>query len=331
MLDKIAVIGDSHVSFFGGNELVTFIPIIDQNGRHVGMNNTGDLIENFTTFHLGGALAYNLEKYGSSNRTREKIDLLLSNGIIRKGQPILCCFGEVDCRVHVLRQAESRKVHFKTVVDDILNNYFSFLLRLRKDHPVYVWGPIPTQKDGSVINPEVPYYGTEAERNLATAYFNEALEKLCRQCDIQFLSVFRHLVDENNKTRSEYITDGCHLSQRAWAFAFDEWKSVGVDVKFTPRWYAHSFNLAIECDARQLGSLDSTLRAEEMRRFDRIRSKFVVMDVASKGYVRMGATNAGGFVMVNDFLNSAAVYDCMDGDDLSWSTSLLADLDRGGG
>lgn len=221
-LEKIFVIGDSHVNFFGGHEQITFIPILNKLGQPTGINNCGDIIENFITLHLGPALAYNLNRYNTKNLTREKIDLLLNSGVIGREQNIMCAFGEIDCRVHVLRQAERQKVNFKVVIDSILEQYLIFLKFLSQQHNVWVWGPIPSQKDNSPINPEYPYYGSEADRNIATEYFNQKLKEMCLINGIKFFSIFRDLIDRNYKTKSQFIADGCHLSQKAWILAADE-------------------------------------------------------------------------------------------------------------
>ena len=97
---------------------------------------------------------------------------------------------------------------------------------------IYVWGPIPSQKDGSPINPDFPYFGTEKERNIATEYFNVRLHHLCLKNGFQFFSIFKYLIDENYMTKKEFIADGCHLSQRAWAFALKEFKKAGIDILF---------------------------------------------------------------------------------------------------
>ena len=57
MEEKIIVIGDSHSSFFGGREFSQCIPFVDSANHMIGIDSCGDLIENFTTFHLGSALA----------------------------------------------------------------------------------------------------------------------------------------------------------------------------------------------------------------------------------------------------------------------------------
>ena len=148
----------------------------------------------------------------------------------------MCTLGEIDCRVHVLRNAEKHNGDFRPVVEEIAANYIEFLKYVSREHPVYVWGAVPTQKDNSPVNPSFPYYGTEVQRNLATEYFNQTMKSLCNENGFTHISIFSKLIDSNYRTKSEYIADGCHLSQKAWEFALPEFRRFGVEVKFRPEW-----------------------------------------------------------------------------------------------
>jgi len=220
-LNTIKVIGDSHCNFFSGHELICFKKI-----NKTGINNCNDLLDKFTTFHLGPALAYNLNKYNTQTQAREKVEYLIKSQLVPNNSTIICCFGEIDIRVHVLKQAKEQNKSIESVIHNILNNYLEFLLFLKQNNSVYVWGPIPTQKDGLEENEYIkkyfPCYGTEIDRNKATMIFNQELKKICEENDIGFLSIFDKLIDENYHTKIDYIADGCHLSQKAWVYANDE-------------------------------------------------------------------------------------------------------------
>lgn len=222
--NAINVIGDSHCNFFSGNEQLAYFncPL------EYGINNCQDKFNTFNTFHVGPALAYNLNKYNTKTKAREKIEYLLKHNIIRKKSKIICCFGEIDIRVHVLKEALRQHMDYKLVIDNIIENYLNFLLSLKKRNKIYVWGPIPTQKDNSLINPEYPYFGDEITRNKATSYFNNKLEEVCIKNKIVFLSIFKNLINDNFTTKDEFIADGCHLSQKAWVFAQKELESKGL-------------------------------------------------------------------------------------------------------
>lgn len=236
MSDKIFVIGDSHCNFFGGYENLYYPNTIIFNKQPVDIRTNNSLIANFQIFHLGPVLAYNLNRYNSKTHGREKVEFLLNSGIIPAGTNIMCAFGEIDMRVHALKQAALKGISFETVVEEILEHYTEFLTFLSRRNTVYVWGAIPTQSDGSPVNPEYPYFGTERDRNIATKYFNDRLGEWCARNGISFFTVFYSLVDEDYKTRAEFIADGCHLSQRAWLFAADAFAGAGITINFTSNW-----------------------------------------------------------------------------------------------
>ena len=162
---------------------------------------------------------------------REKAEFLLKYRFIDKNQPVLCAFGEIDCRVHVLRQAEKRGGDFRPVVDEIASCYLEFLKYLAREHQVYVWGAVPSQSDTNKIDVNFPRYGTEIQRNLATEYFNGTMKNICNEHGFKFVSIFSSLIDSNYRTKREYIADGCHLSQKAWEFAIPEFMKHGINVE----------------------------------------------------------------------------------------------------
>ena len=70
-------------------------------------------------------------KKGTSNKVTEKIEYLLKGGFIPPGSLLILSFGEIDCRVHVKRQAEINKVSQLEVILNIINNYISFAVSLK--------------------------------------------------------------------------------------------------------------------------------------------------------------------------------------------------------
>ena len=192
------------------------------------------MVKNFSIYHLGPALAYNLNKYGTSTQAREKAEFLLKHRVIARGQPVMCVFGEIDCRVHVLRQAEKYGGDFRPVIDGITSNYLEFLQYVSRENPIYVWGPVASQNDSVEIDTTYPRYGAEVERNKTTEYFNDRMKEICREHGFKFFSIFSSLIDSNYRTKYEYIADTCHLSQRAWEFATEEFRKQGIDIAFMP-------------------------------------------------------------------------------------------------
>jgi hypothetical protein len=219
--NAVVVIGSSQSLFFTGNEELYYIPL-DPFIKDAYFGN--DKLENFCVWHLIAATAYGLRKKGSQSAAREKVEKLLNSKMLNKNARILCCFGTVDLRVHVLKQAELQKTSVENVVDQTINNYIEFLLFLKKQGlGVFVWAPIPSQIDDPEINSKLPCYGSEIDRNRATEIFNKKLEACCRNSGIGFISIFRHLINDDYTTKREFmISDGVHLSQKAWIFAKPE-------------------------------------------------------------------------------------------------------------
>ena len=220
--ETVVVLGDSHVNFFSGAELLSFIPI----GHDV---NTCPIMEEqrFTPLHLGPCLAYNVDNPNASYNSMEKTEWLCGNFIV-PGSRIICSFGEIDIRVHVLKQAELRKISVENVVDDILEHYYTLLTKLKdRGYEVWCWGPIATQQDSNEQDELFPHYGSERERNKASEYFNDALKSWCDANGVGFMSIFKAMIDENYMTKVEYLSaDGCHLGQRARELAEPEWRKL---------------------------------------------------------------------------------------------------------
>jgi len=205
----IYVIGDSHVNFFGGNEKIDFIPLLN------GINTSKNLYPLFKTFHLGPALAYNLSILESQSKALEKTLFLIEQKIIPASSVIMLCFGEIDIRTRVLKQAEKQNKPIEDIIDIILNNYLIYIkMILNKGHKVICWGPIASQKKEWENSPEFPRYGSEIERNKATEIFNIKLELLAKKYNFYFCSVFKYLIDSNYITQNDVIFDGCHLAQK---------------------------------------------------------------------------------------------------------------------
>ena len=222
--NTVIVLGDSHVNFFSGNEELSFIPIGN------GVNTCkGDAPYPFTPLHIGPCLAYNCNRFQTTVSFREKVEYLCRD-FIKPGARILCCLGEIDIRVHVWKQAGLQQKPYRDIVDEILAQYVSFLLRLRQQgYQVSCWGPIASQKENCPPDPKFPRNGTEVQRNMAAAYFNRQLSQLCGEQGIPFLSVFEHMITEDYLTLDEYLSpDHCHLGQRALTLALPEWQKLGI-------------------------------------------------------------------------------------------------------
>ena len=220
--DTVIVLGDSHVNFFSGSDELSFLPI----GKSINTCPDNPAYP-FTPLHAGPCLAYTCCQSGTTYSFREKAEYVLKN-FIKSGARILCCLGEIDLRVHVFKQAALQGKSYKEIVDDILAKSLPFLLYLQSQgYRVSCWGPIASQKESCPLNPKFPRNGSEKERNLATAYFNQRLSEMCGEHGILFLSVFDKMISPNFETLEQYLSsDGCHLGQNALSIALPEWQKL---------------------------------------------------------------------------------------------------------
>lgn len=226
--ERVFVIGDSHARFFGeaSREKGMCFRCFDRE-KDIRFFEP-DLIP-FVSFHVGPGLAYNLNRYGTTVKAREKIDYLLENWIPKHGR-LLFVFGEIDIRVHVIKQAESQNLPVQDVLIQIADHYMDFLSSLKNDHKIYIWGPVASQSDQGKVDPHYPRYGKMENRNRATELFNGIMRSKCKENGISYLSVFHELIDDNYRTKSEYYMDSVHLGKKAWSVAGDEFSKVDIAV-----------------------------------------------------------------------------------------------------
>jgi predicted SAM-dependent methyltransferase len=180
------------------------------------------LIPYFKVYNIGPSLAYNLCASGTTTGGREKILDLLDYKIPLGGR-VLLCFGEIDCRYHILKQAKEQNKDVNIIVKDCVKRYFDFIKEVKtKGYEVSIWAVIPTAPDPAPIYSSYPRLGTNAERNVITRKFNEELKNLLAIESIELISIFERLVDSENITKEEFLMDQLHLSQEAMPAAIAE-------------------------------------------------------------------------------------------------------------
>lgn len=234
--NSIIVVGDSHSKAFSGSDNFKFCPLYRMTNFHrlpffSSYVTTGmDEVKEFSTLNLGSVLAYSLNKRNTRYLGREKIEYFIKKGYIPKNAKILCVFGEIDLRAHVLKIVEKEQKTYEEIINDILNKYLEFLLWLKSQgFKVCAYGAVPQ----TWVKPEeinFPLYGSELERNKMAAYFDERLKTLCEENKIGFLSIFKYVVDDNFKTDSTYfIEDNHHLNQKIMPYIKLELEKVNWD------------------------------------------------------------------------------------------------------
>ena len=211
-LPIIHCIGDSHSSFFSGfDRIQPSWPAV-----------SCDQLPWFKTHHIGPALAYNLTKSGTTSHGRESLLEVISTQIDAGGY-ILLSFGEIDCRVHLVKQAHKKRITLEEAVNSCLDEYFKVVTEIMAlGHRVIVYNVTPprvSKKYRSIDheNAEVDLIalGTWEERNKAVSLFNVGAKQRCATSGAKFLETTHHLVNKRGRLMPYYLMDNVHLAQRA--------------------------------------------------------------------------------------------------------------------
>ena len=218
---KIYVIGDSHSVFFCGQDFLSYKKLKN------GITTACCALKPFKNYHLGACLAYNTTNENAGVNSLKKTKFMLENGWLPENSAVVISFGEIDIRVHLLKRAE--KTSLDTEIDKILANYLQYIKMLQRHNlRVIVWGPVASQNDDCPKDELLPSYGSEYERNYATKVFNEKLERLAKENDFIFCSIFKYLVDDSLHSKTGYYVDGYHLGTKALPFMVREFLEKGV-------------------------------------------------------------------------------------------------------
>lgn len=205
----IHCIGDSHTNFFSGtDEMQPEWPAPDIRNR----------LPLFRSYRIGPVLAYNLCEYGTATRGREKLELLLTS--LDPGSQIMLCFGEIDCRAHIILQSKKQKRPIEAIISETVDRYFSMILQIGEmGFQPLVWNVIPSApteiNDKITVPPQYQFHGSCAERNHVTRIFNQTLKTLAESARIHFLSIYERLFLEDGSVNLSYFSDEIHLSQKA--------------------------------------------------------------------------------------------------------------------
>ncbi len=172
----------------------------------------------FRSYRIGPVLAYNLCEYGTSTRGREKLDELLS--LLDPNNRIMFCFGEIDCRAHIILQSQKQNRSFEAITAEVVERYFSVILQTRtKGFDPIIWNVIPsapTEINSRItVPPQYLFHGSCEERNRVTRHFNRTLKTLAESKGMKFLSLFDRLFLKDGSVNQSYFSDEIHLSQKA--------------------------------------------------------------------------------------------------------------------
>lgn len=197
--DRLLAAGDSHSQFWSG---------------YNNLSSEKSIFAGIDLLHVGPATAYGLGKEGTSTQALEKITDHLDRRREEYGC-LLLSFGEIDCRVHIVRNAIVNQTSIDVEVEKVVDRYIEAVSALVKkyDLPCVIWGPGPSSPPGKVnYHPSFPTVGGVLERNYAAKKFNDLLARKVVKGRIEHITIFDHLIDVGYVTKTEVLYDGCHLS-----------------------------------------------------------------------------------------------------------------------
>ena len=209
----VHVIGDSHAALFSGRD-----SMIDAWPR-----SSRDPSGRFRAYRLGPVLTYRLSDLAATARGREKLLATLAYGPVPPRGTVMLCFGEIDCRYHLLRQAESQGRGVEEVVSECVARYARVVLEVQAmGFATCVWGVIPANEVApGEEDPEYPFRGTAHERSAVARIFNGLLADRLEPHGVPVISIFDSLVGPDGLPRRGYYMDPVHLSQAALPLAIE--------------------------------------------------------------------------------------------------------------
>lgn len=196
-------IGDSHASFFSGRDtMVASWPGVPP-----------CCAPPFRAYRLGPVLAYSLGRRGSSTQARELLFTLLITEIAR-GSYVMLCFGEIDCRTQIVKQAARRQTSVEQVARALAARYFAVAKEVEAlGYNVMIWNIVPTTR--AEVLGEYTTVGTWPEREVATRTVNDTLKRLCGRAGMPFVSIFDTITISDGSPDPRYFMDEIHLRQTA--------------------------------------------------------------------------------------------------------------------
>ena len=161
----------------------------------------------FYQIHLGPVIAYNFMEHHM-----QKVRNYLTS--IDQINYISLVVGEVDCRLHLPKQADEQKRTDEDVTKECITKITKCYEEIEsKGYNIIVFATHPTTiEEHDLRKADRPIYGSCKRRNNICCIWNQELEQVCKDKGWKFISIYKHLVDENGLTKMEYFEDYCHLN-----------------------------------------------------------------------------------------------------------------------
>lgn len=209
-MDKVYCIGDSHISLFSGyNRIMPKYP-----------SECPSKFSFFEIFHLGPVLAYSLHREKTSEKGREKLFSLIDQ--IPQKAKIIFCFGEIDCRNHLVKVALKSGKSIEEVTDTCVELYLGVLDEVRK----LGYSPIVCSVAPAIQSPRInnrfPFHGNPTERRICSTRFNSSLKNISEKLGFPFIDISTSIQKGDSFVNAKYFLDDCHLSNSVFPYLSDQ-------------------------------------------------------------------------------------------------------------
>jgi len=171
--------------------------------------------ELFRIFHIGPSTAYKLGFKQSTTKGRQKVIKILNKIYKNKPLNVIFVFGELDVRIHINKAVKEKKISLDKAVKETVNSYISFLILVKKKHPllnIYVYNVLPQGEEKNVY--DFPYYAAKAKRRIIAEKLNKELKEQSALNSFKFIYIYDNLIDENKNRKKEYIFDDVHFNRK---------------------------------------------------------------------------------------------------------------------
>jgi hypothetical protein len=204
----IHCVGNSHINTFSGESFLRY----------------KDVSNNYFIGHwIGPVIAYNFFEH----HLQSSLNCLWG---IKKEDYVTLVVGEVDCRIHLPKHADLQQRKDEDVVRECILRFMRSYDGIKNlGFKVIVIGTHPTTLSGHNDDPDNPVWGDVERRNKICVIWNSLLKEESFKRDIPFVSIYDHLVDENNLTKMDYFLDYCHLnSSKVFPFIIQELRKAKI-------------------------------------------------------------------------------------------------------
>ena len=140
---------------------------------------------------IGAILCYS---FGNNNKKLEN-ELLKLKKELKDEDSIVFCFGEIDCRCHIVKYVINN--NYGDIIDNIVRNYINRIKQYIKDcnikfKNICIYNVVPPIRKEESSKPDIayPYLGTNVQRRDYALYFNKILRKECENNNYIFFDIY---------------------------------------------------------------------------------------------------------------------------------------------